>query len=262
MEKHIIQQGSSTQKPSHGDTVNIHYKASMKHQDPYDSSLDRNTPFTFIVNSGQVISGLDQAVQTMQIGEIATFVIDPRHGYGSKGKLSLIPPNTTLYFEISLLNIEESMTSPDYLYRTSLKKKLLGNNYFKSGSYYNAISCYEQALDLIKQIKGTSPGKKEQMIALYSNISTCHYKLDEFDQSFQNSMEAFNLDPHHIKTCHRIGQIYLMKGEYSLGVRYVHYGLAKSPENTELLDLLHKLEEKQKAYLQSRKKAYSGLFQP
>ena len=73
----------------------------------FDSSLKPGRdPFTFTLGVGSVIKGWDQGVKGMKVGGKRKLVIPPELGYGDKGAGNVIPPNTTLYFEVELLEVE------------------------------------------------------------------------------------------------------------------------------------------------------------
>jgi len=71
----------------------------------FDSSVDRGQPFTFPVGQGRVIRGWDEGVAGMKVGGKRVLIIPPDMGYGARGAGDTIPPNSTLLFEVELLDL-------------------------------------------------------------------------------------------------------------------------------------------------------------
>lgn len=72
----------------------------------FDSSRDRGEPFEFAIGQGKVIPGWDEGIETMKVGGKRTLIIPPQLGYGSAGAGASIPPNSTLIFDVDLLNVK------------------------------------------------------------------------------------------------------------------------------------------------------------
>jgi FKBP-type peptidyl-prolyl cis-trans isomerase len=95
-----------------GDKVTVHYTGWLKsNKKKFDSSKDRNRPFTFDLGQGDVIKGWDEGVQGMKVGGKRKLIIPPKLAYGDKdikdqnGNV-IIPKGSTLVFEVELLKVE------------------------------------------------------------------------------------------------------------------------------------------------------------
>ena len=95
-----------------GQDVVVHYtgwnydsRVPDKRGEKFDSSRDRNEPFTFLLGAGRVIRGWDEGVAGMRVGGKRILMIPPEYGYGRAGAGGVIPPNGSLVFEVELLEV-------------------------------------------------------------------------------------------------------------------------------------------------------------
>ena len=96
--------GPAAQK---GDHVRVHYVGTLVDGSQFDSSRTPNRgPFKFVLGQGHVIKGWEAGVLGMQVGEVRRLVIPPDMAYGDRGHPPVIPPGSTLIFEVELLGID------------------------------------------------------------------------------------------------------------------------------------------------------------
>ncbi len=89
-----------------GKKITVNYKGTLTDGTKFDSSYDRNEPFTFNLGAGEVIKGWDQGFAGMKVGGKRKLTIPSSLGYGEAGAPPQIPSNATLIFEVELLKVE------------------------------------------------------------------------------------------------------------------------------------------------------------
>jgi peptidyl-prolyl cis-trans isomerase A (cyclophilin A) len=101
----ILQKGNG-KKAEKGSKVSVHYKGQLLDGTVFDSSYKRKEPIDFTLGVGQVISGWDEGIQLLQVGDKARLVIPSDLAYGERGAGGLIPSNATLIFDVELMNVK------------------------------------------------------------------------------------------------------------------------------------------------------------
>ncbi|KAK1152135.1 peptidyl-prolyl cis-trans isomerase FKBP5-like [Acipenser oxyrinchus oxyrinchus] len=111
--KVIMRPGDEAEYPMTGDRVCVHYTGKLLNGKKFDSSRDRNKPFTFNLGRGQVIKAWDIGIASMKKGEVCQLMCHSEYAYGVSGSPSKIPPKSTLIFEIELLNFKGEELTED-----------------------------------------------------------------------------------------------------------------------------------------------------
>jgi peptidylprolyl isomerase len=99
----LIQEGKGV-KAKKGDKVKVHYTGTLVDGLKFDSSIDRNQPFEFILGMRQVIAGWDEGFSHLRQGDKAKLTIPPALGYGDQ-RNGAIPPGAVLVFDVELIEI-------------------------------------------------------------------------------------------------------------------------------------------------------------
>lgn len=99
----LIGQGTEAKM---GSTVSVQYRGTLLNGTQFDSSYDRGEPFSFTIGQGQVIQGWEQGIPGMKVGGKRKLVIPSALAYGDQAMGNVIPPNSTLVFEVELLGVQ------------------------------------------------------------------------------------------------------------------------------------------------------------
>ena len=105
-----VRAGSGSAQVTKGDTITVNYIGAFMDGKKFDSSYDRNQPFTVTVGAGQIIPGFEQGVVGMKVGEVRRIMIPANLAYGTAGQ-GPIPPNTPIQFQIELLSIAPAVVA-------------------------------------------------------------------------------------------------------------------------------------------------------
>ena len=104
--KTVLRPGSG-ERPSRGATVEVHYEGKLAETGAvFDSSRARGKTFRFTLGEGKVIGGWEVGLSSMAVGELSTLECSPQYAYGAKGIPPMIPPSSTLRFEVELVSVQ------------------------------------------------------------------------------------------------------------------------------------------------------------
>ena len=103
--RYIVVREGQGDMPKPGDKVAVLYALRLLNGKLLDQTDDPKNPFVFRVRRDMVIEGWDQVLQLMKVGEKRMVIIPPELAYGTRGQPPKVPRNSTLIFEIDLLEI-------------------------------------------------------------------------------------------------------------------------------------------------------------
>lgn len=153
--KTVLVEGTG-RRPPKGAKTSVHYVGTLDtNGSKFDSSRDRSDPFEFTIGQGQVIKGWDQGVATMRKGEKAILQCLPEYAYGANGSPPKIPGNSTLNFEVELLDwskLEDVSEAKD--------RSLMKNTTVPSSSYDRAKFEAKVTIDVTIFLGGIEDGEE------------------------------------------------------------------------------------------------------
>ena len=103
----VLEEGEGVQAQD-GDLMTVNYRGELQAtRQEFDNSYDRGVPFEFVLGAGQVIRGWEQGLLGAKVGEKRQLIIPAELGYGTSGVPGVIPPSSTLIFEVEVLDIQQ-----------------------------------------------------------------------------------------------------------------------------------------------------------
>lgn len=104
--KYVDEKLGDGPSPQQGQVVSVHYTGTLQDGTKFDSSRDRNQPIEFPIGTGRVIKGWDEGIMSMKVGGKRKLIIPPNLAYGPGGIPGVIPPNSTLLFDVELMAVK------------------------------------------------------------------------------------------------------------------------------------------------------------
>eukprot|EP00287_Rhodomonas_sp_CCMP768_P001992 CAMPEP_0196728276 /NCGR_PEP_ID=MMETSP1091-20130531/8991_1 /TAXON_ID=302021 /ORGANISM="Rhodomonas sp., Strain CCMP768" /LENGTH=293 /DNA_ID=CAMNT_0042070995 /DNA_START=14 /DNA_END=895 /DNA_ORIENTATION=- len=277
--KKILVEGKGDAKPTAGDKVQVHYTGTLTADgSKFDSSRDRDGNFEFQLGVGQVIKAWDVGVATMKQGETCILRCTAEFGYGERGSPPKIPANAGLDFEVELLDWAEGSKEPWQMsiqekMENGEKKRLEGNDKFKSGDFHGAVRAYRAGLIPLQDMyeeAGEETGErqtedretgKELTVKLALNLAMARLKTDgEMFSAVKECSLALSLSPDNTKALFRRAQANMRRGELAPAKTDLEHVLSVDAENSEAANELKKVEVAMAKAKKAEKAMYSKMF--
>ena len=207
---YLITKKGSGRQPKTGETVVIHYTGTLTNGVKFDSSHDREQPFSFKLGVGQVIKGWDEGVAKLRVGDQAILVIPGALAYGPRGAGGVIPPDATLIFVVEVVDVKaKSLTD---VLSTTLKEKGV-----------------EAMLAEFHNLKSSAD---PDLYTSESDTNAFGYRLLRRNQ-VNEAIEVFKLNveayPQSANVYDSLGEAYVMRGEREKAIESYQKALAIDP---------------------------------
>lgn len=270
--KKILKEGEGYERPNEGAVVTVKLIGKLQDGTVFvKKGYDDEAPLEFKSDEEQVIEGLDRAVLTMKKGEVACITIPPEYAFGStesKQDLAVVPPNSTVIYEVELVSFVKDKESWDMNNAEKIeaagKKKEEGNAFFKAGKYARASKRYEKGAKFIEYDSSFSDEEKKQSkvlkITCNLNNAACKLKLKDYKQAEKLCTKVLELDGRNVKALYRRAQAYIQLADLDLAEVDIKKALEIDPDNRDVKLEYRTLKEKVKEYNKKDAKFYGNMF--
>jgi tetratricopeptide (TPR) repeat protein len=208
-----------------GEVAIVHYTGTLLNGKEFDSSRDRGTPFAFPLGQGRVIKGWDEAFSLLHIGDRAMLIIPSNLAYGERSVGTVIKPNSTLVFDVELLDAKEKTVGAVLAKILDEQGRVAAVQEFERMKANNFADAYMTEGEL--NMLGYSLIQRELL-----NDAITFLKLNV--EMYPDSFNVYD----------SLAEAYMLNGDRKLAVENYRRSLEINPDNTNATEMLQKLEQK------------------
>jgi len=220
---YVITSHANGRRPKIGDTVLVHYTGTLIDGTKFDSSQDRKEPIAFPLGRGAVIKGWDEGIAQLGIGDSAVLIVPPQLGYGDKGAGGVIPPNATLVFVVTLVDIKGEALS------TVLQKIIDDRGIDAAVTEYRSLK--ERGFGDLYTSEGDLNDLGYRLLG--------RKRVPEAIEILKLNVEAY---PASANVYDSLGEAYAVSGNMPLAIQNYEKSLSLDPSNTNAAMMLKKLK--------------------
>uniref|UniRef100_K3WN40 peptidylprolyl isomerase n=1 Tax=Globisporangium ultimum (strain ATCC 200006 / CBS 805.95 / DAOM BR144) TaxID=431595 RepID=K3WN40_GLOUD len=245
-----------------GEEITIRYS---EHLLEGDVTVSQDQTRKIRIGDGEVMPALELVGKMMRVGEACEVRCDARFAYGDVGLEPKVLPGAAMKLFIELLRVGKKITAEmtsQELIEEANKKKESGNRYFKEKNYEQAAKLYKRALKLLETWEHSEEDAqacKDLLIALGNNVGNVQFRLKQYKEARDSSLEVLQLDPRNVKAMYRVGQIGLEQNDFTEALEFLQKATVIEPKNVKVRQLIKDLKKKKQQVKQEQKKLYSKL---
>uniref|UniRef100_T1GG85 peptidylprolyl isomerase n=1 Tax=Megaselia scalaris TaxID=36166 RepID=T1GG85_MEGSC len=264
--KKVIVEGYDTKRfPSFACRVTVNYNGFFeKETTPFDSTYLRGKPFVFTVGQDDVLEGLNEAVQTMNIGEESQFVLSHRILFKEMGCPPRIPPKADGLFVIRLINFSE--IGDENALMKAHATYLNAVDSFKGGRYTAAKNAFHKAVNALEFCNASNEDedkkRNEMLLKLYRNLAVTYNKLDQPARACDMCKELKRLENYNqdCKGMFQEGKALAMLGDFKNAKKWLLKAQNLEPNNIEIYNEIKNVSNKEAKYKESQENFMKRAF--
>lgn len=256
--KYFVTQHGTGERTKQGWLLLVHYTGTFLDGKKFDSSVDRDEPFSFVLGKGQVIKGWDEGLSLLNVGDKATFIIPYELAYGENGRAT-IPPKSTLIFDVEVLMMKEKslgmalseILDPEKPKTAAKPTKKSVKKPAKRKKLTTEIQTADTTVNINAALAEFQRLKATRFKDLYMNVSDLNnlgYRLLNKTKNSSAAVEIMKLNvelyPESANVYDSLGEAYMMNGDIELAIQNYKIAITKDPHNSNAVDMLVKLQNK------------------